>query len=241
MNVTVWNEYIHEKEYPEVGAIYPQGIHGCIQEFLEQEEGIQVRTATLDMPECGLSEDVLENTDVLIWWGHCAHEQVPDGIAERVQKHVLRGMGLIALHSAHFCKPLKLLLGTTMCLRWCHGDREIIRCIHPSHPIAEGVAECFALPKEEMYGEYFDIPKPDDVVFLGWFASGEVFRSGCTWTRGRGKIFYFQPGHEEYPIYYDANVQQVIKNAVRWATPVNRLKESYDCVEQKTPLVQELL
>ena len=237
MNVTIWNEYIHEKEYPEVQKIYPKGIHGCIQGFLQEEKDVQVTIATLDMPECGLSEEVLTHTDVLIWWGHCAHDKVPDAIAERVKKHVLCGMGFIGLHSAHFCKPLKMLLGTSLCLRWRHGDKEIVRCINPSHPIAAGVEPAFVLPKEEMYGEYFDIPKPDDVIFLGWFESGEVFRSGCTWTRGAGKIFYFQPGHEEYPIYYNENIQQIIKNAVHWAMPANRFVTPYDCEEVKEKIV----
>ena len=230
MKVTVWNEYIHEREYPEVGKIYPEGIHNCIREFLEKD-GHQVRTATLDMPECGLTEEVLNDTDVLIWWGHCAHDRVPDEIADRVKRHVLRGMGFIPLHSSHLCKPLQMLLGTSMCLRWRHGDKEKLCCIKPSHPIAENVPMQFWLPQEEMYGEHFDIPDPDEIVFLGWFEGGEVFRSGCTWTRGRGKIFYFQPGHEEYPVYYDKNVQQIIKNAVKWARPVNRLEGDYECEE----------
>ena len=225
IKVTIWNEYIHEKEYQNVGAIYPNGIHGCIKAFLETEEDMQIRMATLEMPECGLSEEVLKDTDVLIWCGHCAHDKVPDEIAERVKKHVLCGMGFIGLQSAHLCKPLKLLLGTSMCLRWRHGDSEILKCTNPAHPIAEGLADGFSLLKEEMYGEFFDIPKPDDVVFIGWFSSGEVFRSGCTWTRGRGKIFYFQPGHESYPTYYNKDVQKVIKNAVYWAAPTYRAEE----------------
>ncbi|OPJ63734.1 ThuA domain-containing protein [Clostridium oryzae] len=233
MKITIWNEFIHENEYEAIHKIYPDGIHNCIKGFLQKEEDFSVRTATLDMPECGLSEEVLNDTDVLIWWAHCAHDKVPDKIAERVKKYVLQGMGFIPLHSAHLCKPLQLLLGTSLCLRWKHGDRELVKCISPSHPIAKGVAEGFALEHEEMYGEYFDIPKPDDVVFIGWFASGEVFRSGCTWSRGRGKIFYFQPGHEEYPIYYDSNIQRVIINAVRWAKPVNHLEKPYDCTEVK--------
>ena len=230
IKVTVWNEFFHEREYEGIRAVYPDGIHGCIAGFLKNNDDIQVRTATLDMPECGLTEDVLMNTDVLIWWGHARHEEVPDAIAERVHRHVLNGMGFIGLHSAHYSKPMKLLLGTTMSLKWCHGDSERLICVNPSHPIAQGVDDVIILPKEEMYGEYFDIPKPDDVIYAGWFASGNVFRSGCLWNRGWGRIFYFQPGHEEYPIYYDEQIQKIITNAVRFLKPVNKRTEDYAAI-----------
>lgn len=228
IRVTVWNEYIHEREYPEIASVYPEGIHTAIQRFLEQEKDITVRCATLDMQEQGVSEDVLAQTDVLIWWGHAAHERLTDENAQRVAAHVRGGMGFIPLHSAHFCKPLRLLLGTSMTLKWKHGDRERLFTVSPSHPIAEGIPESFELEKEELYGEYFDIPKPDDIVFEGWFAGGAVFRSGVTFTRGNGKIFYFQPGHEEYPIYENKVIQRIIINAVRWARPVNRLFQMRD-------------
>ena len=217
IRVTVWNEYLHETNQPEVAAIYPEGIHGCIKKFLETRSEITVKTATLDMENHGLTDKILSETDVLIWWGHMAHDKVSDETAQLVQKHVLAGMGFIALHSAHHSKPMKLLMGTTLNLKWRHGDRERVWCINPSHPIAKGVSEQFVLEKEEMYGEPFDIPEPDETVFMGWFAGGEVFRSGVTFRRGKGRIFYFQPGHEEYPIYHDKNVQRVIENAVFWA------------------------
>ena len=217
IRVTVWNEYLHEVNQPEDAAIYPDGIHGCIKNFLEVNPEITVKTATLAMGNHGLTEAILNETDVLIWWGHMAHDKVSDETAQLVQKHVLAGMGLVALHSAHHSKPMKLLMGTTLNLKWRHGDRERVWCINPSHPIAKGVPEQFVLEKEEMYGEPFDIPEPDEIVFMGWFAGGEVFRSGVTFRRGKGRIFYFQPGHEEYPIYHDKNVQRVIENAVFWA------------------------
>ncbi len=232
IKVTVWNEYFHEREYEAIGKIYPDGIHGCIAGFLKANEDMSVRCATLDMPECGLPESVLDDTDVLIWWGHAKHDEIPDETAQRIRNCVLRGMGFIGLHSAHFSKPMKLLMGTTMSLKWHHGDSEKLICTAPSHPIAEGVPQEIVLPKEEMYGEYFDIPKPDDVVYTGWFASGNVFRSGCTFTRGSGKIFYFQPGHEEYPVYYDKNIQRIITNAVRFVKPVNRRTEDYEPQEE---------
>lgn len=217
IRVTVWNEYLHEINQPEVAEIYPVGIHGCIAEFLGKNEDIEAKTATLSQPENGLSEEILEDTDVLIWWGHMAHHEVEDSTVERVRRHILGGMGLVALHSAHHSKIMKALLGTTLNLRWRHGDRERLWCADPSHPITQGVPVHFELPVEEMYGEPFDIPEPEETVLLGWFAGGEVFRSGITYRRGRGRIFYFQPGHEEYPTYHDPNIRQVITNAVRWA------------------------
>lgn len=217
IRVLIWNENVHERTDPRINAVYPEGIHSCIGSYLSQQANISVRYATLDMPGQGLSEELLSQTDVLIWWGHMHHAQLTDENAAMVVRHVQGGMGLIALHSAHHSKPFRQLMGTSCNLRWRHGDRERLWCASPWHPIARDVPEQFLLPREEMYGEAFDIPRPDDVVFLGWFAGGEVFRSGVTFTRGAGKIFYFQPGHEEYPIYRDENVRKIILNAVRWA------------------------
>ena len=217
IRVTVWNENLHEREIPEIAKVYPEGIHGQIKQFLSEDKDIVVRCATLDEPGQGLSKELLEETDVLIWWAHALHEELTDENARLVSEYVQRGMGFIGLHSAHMCKPLRLLLGTSMTLKWRDDDSERIYVTSPSHPIAQGLPDSFELPNEEMYGEYFDIPKPDDVVFMGWFKGGCVFRSGVTFTRGYGKIFYFQPGHEAYPVYYDKNIQKVITNAVHWA------------------------
>lgn len=233
IRITVWNEYKHEREYENIRKVYPEGIHGCIASFLKTEEDFAVRTSTFDMPEHGLTEEVLQETDVLIVWSHALQEEFSDEVAERVQRHVLAGMGLIALHSAHFSKIIKRLLGTTMTLKWRHGDSEKLWCTAPSHPIAKGVPEMIELPKEEMYGEFFDIPKPDDVIFTGWFSGGEVFRSGCTFSRGMGRIFYFQPGHEEYPIYYKSEIQQIIINAVYFCAPVMENRKNLECEEVK--------
>lgn len=218
IRVTVWNEFIHERTVKEAAECYPEGIHAYIANFLANEN-ISVRTAWLEQPEHGLTEAVLCDTDVLIWWGHKAHVQVSDEVAASVQNHVLAGMGFIALHSGHHSKPFKLLMGTTCNLKWRDGDRERLWCVNPTHPIAAGVPEYIELEQEEMYGEQFDIPKPDDIIYLGWFRGGEVFRSGCTFTRGKGKIFYFQPGHETHPTYHNPAIQKVIKNAVLWAAP----------------------
>ncbi len=221
MKVLVWNEFIHEKKKPEVAELYPNGMHNCIADFLRADD-IEVRTATLDDEECGLTEEVLADTDVLIWWGHAGHNEVPDEIVERIHKYVVGGMGLIALHSAHFSKIFKKVMGTSCTLKWRNDVRERIWTIMPNHPIAEGIDESFVIENEEMYGEPFDIAKPDDVIFIGWFKGGEVFRSGCTWTRGNGKVFYFQPGHETNPIFHNENVQKIIRNAVRWACPIKK-------------------
>ncbi len=222
IRATVWNEYYHEKNKEEVAKIYPNGMHAVIADFLKSDD-IQVRVATLEDPECGLTQEVLDNTDVLLWWGHQKHPAVPDEIVERVKASVLKGMGLICLHSAHHSKIFKSLMGTTCNLGWRQeGDMERIWNINPSHPIAQGIGRYFELPHVETYAEPFGIPEPDEVVFVGWYEGGEVFRSGVTFRRGNGKIFYFQPGHESYPIFYDENVQTVIRNAVRWATPTLR-------------------
>ena len=232
IRVTVWNEFVHEKTEESIRKIYPDGIHKVIADFLVKNEDMVVTTAVLDDPEHGLTDEVLNNTDVLIWWGHMCHHKVSDAVVAKVTNHVLRGMGFIALHSAHMSKPFISLMGTSCTLKWRDGDRERIWCIDPGHPIAEGIPETFVLDPEEMYGEFFDIPKPDSVVFLSWFRGGEVFRSGCTFTRGYGKIFYFRPGHEANPSYYNENVQQIITNAVRWACPTKRI-DSIICPDVK--------
>lgn len=233
IRVTIWNEFKHEREYEAVRENYPEGIHGCIAAFLGEEQDIQVRTATFEMPEHGLTEEVLSDTDVLVFWSHALQDEFSDEVAGRVQRHVQAGMGLVALHSAHFSKVMKRLLGTSMTLKWKHGEEEKLWCIMPTHPIAAGVPEMIEIPREEMYGEYFDIPKPDDVIFAGWFSGGQVFRSGCTFTRGLGKIFYFQPGHEEYPVYHMPEIQRIIKNAVRFCAPAVSGRRFLTCTEVK--------
>jgi trehalose utilization protein len=221
VRVTVWNEYRHEQKANHAAStVYPKGIHGAIAEGL-REAGYEVGTATLDQPEHGLTDEVLAKTDVLIWWGHAAHGEVRDEIVGKVHERVLAGMGLVVLHSGHHSKIFKRLMGTSCSLRWREADeRERIWLVEPGHPIANGLNEpYFEIAKEEMYGEHFDIPAPDTLVFVSWFQGGEVFRSGCCYHRGRGKIFYFRPGHESYPTYYQPEVRLVIANGVAWAAP----------------------
>lgn len=222
VKVTVWNEYRHEKKDEAVANVYPKGIHNQIASFLT-EAGIDAKTATLDEPEHGLTESVLEATDVLIWWGHIAHQEVSDEIVNRVQKRVLEGMGLIVLHSGHMSKIFMKLMGTSCDLKWREAEeKERLWVIDPSHPIADGIGEYIDLECEEMYGEHFDVPNPDELIFVGWYEGGNVFRSGMTYKRGSGKIFYFQPGHETYPTYYNEDIQKVIINGVKWAEPTKR-------------------
>ncbi|WP_062015606.1 ThuA domain-containing protein [Aureimonas sp. AU4] len=218
IRVTVWNEFLHESENAVVKEVYPDGIHETIARSLREDGELQVATATLPEPEHGLTAERLEETDVLLWWGHKAHGQVADEIVERVAQRVHEGMGLLVLHSGHFSKIFKRLMGTPCSLRWREaGERERLWVINPSHPITQGIDRFIELPNSEMYGEPFLVPEPLETVFVSWFEGGEVFRSGLTYQRGAGRIFYFEPGHETYPIYHDANIQRVLRNAVRWA------------------------
>ena len=217
MKITVWNEFAHEKTDDVVKAIYPDGIHMCIARFLEAA-GYEVRTATLDDPECGLTDEVLDDTDVLFWWGHMRHGAVPDEVVNRVAKRVYEGMGMVVLHSGHASKIFQKLCGTPSGeLKWREsGDKEILWVIEQGHPITEGLGENIILEHEETYGEHFLVPQPDELVFISWFSGGEVFRSGCTYKRGRGKIFYFRPGHESVPTYHNPDIQKVLINAAKY-------------------------
>ena len=218
IRVTVWDESTSDQLFELERDIYPEGIGAAVAGFLGRQPGIEAQVATLSMPEHGLTSEVLADTDVLTWRGHMTHDAVDDVIVDRVQEAVLNGMGLIALHSSHYSKVFRRLMGTGGGVKFREsGEKERLWAVSPGHPICEGVGEYFELPHTEMYGEYFDVPQPEELIFISWFAGGEVFRSGCCWRRGLGRIFYFKPGHETHPIYYDPNVQRVITNAVYWA------------------------
>jgi trehalose utilization protein len=221
LRVVVWGENVHESTHEAVKKVYPNGMHAVIADGLrESGDDLAVSTATMQEPDHGLSEERLASTDVLTWWGHAAHGEVQDEIVDRIQKRVLQGMGLIVLHSGHYSKIFKRLMGTSCSLTWREaGEKERVWVCNPGHPIAAGIDTCFEISSEEMYGEPFGIPPPDEQVFISWFEGGEVFRSGNCWHRGNGKVFYFRPGHETYPTYFDASVRRVIANAVRWARP----------------------
>lgn len=229
IRVTVWGENIHEHKNKVVAGIYPLTMHGTIAAALNAA-GFEASTVTLQDAEHGLTVEKLAATDVLIWWGHCAHGDVDDAIVERVCDAVWGGMGIIFLHSAHFAKPFKRLMGAPCNLTWREaGERERLWVTSRQHPIAAGLPDHFELENEEMYGEPFGVPEPLETVFVSWFAGGEVFRSGLTYRRGAGNIFYFRPGHETYPTYHDANVQRVIANAVNWAfNPMVRIMNPND-------------
>ena len=248
IQVTVWSEFHHEKINPKVAAIYPDGIHETIAGFLRTQDDFEVTCAVLDQPHHGLPEDLLERTDVLIWWGHMAHAEVSDEVVEIIHRRVLEGMGLIVLHSAHYSKIFKRLMGTSCSLKWREAnDKERLWNVAPHHPITRGIGDYFEIPMEEMYGEPFGIPEPDELIFISWFTGGEVFRSGATWRRGNGRIFYFRPGHETYPTYHQAEIQQVLTNATRWAAsgvripdvcpncpPIETLPEDPDAASRST-------
>lgn len=221
LRVIIWNEHRHELKNETVRALYPQALHGAIADGLREHGDFDITIATLDEPCNGLSEERLANTDVLIWWGHTAHKEVLDDTVDRVQQRVLDGMGLVVLHSGHHSKIFRRLMGTTANLKWRDStDKERIWIVSPNHPICEGLPEYFEIEREEMYGEHFDIPDPDELVMVSWFTGGEIFRSGLCYHRGRGRIFYFRPGHETYPTYHHPVVRKVIANAVSWARPL---------------------
>ena len=247
INVTVWNEYRNELADGQIGEyirqIYPNGIHAFLAEKLQSGD-FEIKTATLDAPEQGLPDELLDNTDVLIWWGHIAHGEVKDELIDKIQKRILAGMGLIVLHSGHMSKIFRRMMGTACRLRWREaGEKERIWTVAQNHPIAQGIPETFVIPNHEMYGEPFDIPHDGKIIFMSWFEGGNVFRSGVTFERDRGKIFYFSPGHETYPVYHDPVILQILANAIRWAAPlefasprITKQPESPEIIRTENPL-----
>lgn len=220
IRVTIWNEHVHERTDADVAALYPSGIHGAIAAGIASFGDLVIRTATLGDPEHGLTDAVLDATDTLVWWGHVAHDQVTDTVVDRVQAAVLGGMGLVVLHSGHESRIFRRLMGTTCSLRWREsGEHERLWNLRPDHPVLAGIGETVELVEEEMYGEPFAIPDPDELLMIGWFPGGEVFRSLCTWTRGAGRIVYLQPGHETHPTFHHPDILCIIGNACRWAAP----------------------
>lgn len=234
IKVTIYNEFYHERFHDEVKAVYPEGIHMALKDQLSDE--FEIRTVTLDTVDT-LTEELLNDTDVLLWWGHVQHDKVPDEVAERVQRAVLDGMGAIFLHSGHHSKPFRKLMGTSCNLTWREdGDYELVWNIKPSHPITQGIGRFFKLDHEETYGEPFTVPEPDELVLIGSYEGGEVFRAGCCYRRENGKIFYFQPGHETFPTFYHKDVVRIIRNAIHWAAPIYRVR--MECPWVKPPMAE---
>ena len=229
INVVIWNEFRHEKTKEEVKALYPDGIHAFIKGFLDTNEDMDITLAALDDPDQGLPDELLDKTDVLIWWGHMAHKEVDDELVAKIQRRVYLGqMGFVALHSAHHSKPFRAIVGTNGNLSWGRNQKEIMWNLMPQHPIAQGIPDHFTLSEEELYCEPFYIPQPDALVFGAWYEDGYIFRAGACFLRGAGKVFYFQPGHETCPSFYNEYVQKIIANGIRWAAPAPEMYEIPD-------------
>lgn len=219
MRIVVWGENEHERIHSAVSSVYPSSMHETIATGLRERllGEATVDTATFQEPAHGLDMPRLKAIDVLFWWGHLLHEEVQDSVIQSIHERVLEGMGLVILHSGHLSKIFRRLMGTSCTLRHREGtDREVIWTVAPAHPIAAGIPHPFIIPTQEMYGEFFDVPAPDELVFLSAFTGGEVMRSGLCWTRGGGRIFYFGPGHETHPVFHQPVVMDVLANAARW-------------------------
>lgn len=236
IKVTIWNEYAADQRSEAGVRTYPEGLHAVIKEFLEKSGDIEARVKLFDDPEYGITDEILADTDVLIYWAHMRHHELPYEKARLIAEYVQKGMGVIFLHAAHKSRPFAALTGTSGSLQWREADeREQLWVVNPSHPIAQGLPPVITIEPEEMYGEFFDIPQPDELVFIGWFQGGNVFRSGITYRRGYGKVFYFQPGHETHPTYYNPDVQRIITNAVHWAAPATKIA-SLECPCAREPI-----
>lgn len=217
--VVVWSERTAPKE------MYPNDVNAAIAEGLKGLAGWEVVTANIDEPGQGLGDELLKRTDVLIWWGHKRHQEVKDELVERIVRRVkAEGMGFIALHSSHFARPYRKLMGTACSWGEYKADGTSAKVIvkAPQHPIAQGVKD-FELPKIERYGEPFAVPEPETVVLDGIYkkpdGNTEPGRMGLCWTIGKGRVFYLTPGHETYNDFFRPDIRQILRNAVEWAAP----------------------
>lgn len=227
MKILIYNEGRDERLKPEVLEVYPDGIGAVLKDVVSSIPGAEI-LGIISMYDMGTMEEMdklLAITDVLVFWSHGGNSMFPDDIATLIQNHVLRGMGFVVLHSAIGSKPFKALMGTTCSIHYRHDDFERLTCCNPQHPIAAGLPLHIELEKEESYGEYIDVPKPDDIIYLGWFDSGEVCRSVMTWHRGYGKVVFLQPGHETNPSYYDQHIRKLICNSCIWSARTFSLNE----------------
>ncbi len=201
-------------------SVYPDDVDGALGEDLTRREGLTVHRARLNDPDAGLSDAALDATDCLIWWGRLRHGDVPDDRARAVVERVKAGrLGFVALHASFASKPFQTLMGTPCEPEaWRNdGSPEHVVVQEPNHPLARGI-QPFTIPQSIMYAEPFAVPKPEAVVLVSSWGQGETFRSGLTWTVGQGRVVYFRPGHDAFPVLFHPSVRQVIANAVQWAS-----------------------
>ena len=161
--MVVWSEGTAPKN------VYPDDINTAIAEGLKPMKGWDVVTANLKDPDQGLPDAMLNSANVLIWWGHQKHGDVKDELVQKIVKRVNEdGMGFIATHSAHYSKPLKALLGTNCGWKYYIDDGTPVELIvkAPKHPIAKGIKN-FTIPKTERYGDPFEVPTPETLIFDG--------------------------------------------------------------------------
>jgi len=241
INVVIWNEFRHEKTKEKARALYPNGLHATIKGYLDKNEDMEITLAALDDPDQGLSDERLQNTDVLVWWGHMAHDEVDSVLVKKIRDRVWEGkMGFIALHSAHMARPFCAIVGTEGVLSCGRNQKEIMWTLMPSHEISAGIPDHFLIEEEELYAEPFHIPEPDELVFGAWFEDGHILRAGAGFRRGAGKIFYFQPGHETCPSFHNPYVLRVIENAIRWVRPCEQVSPVKNaCTWMHQPIVEE--
>ncbi len=213
IRVRVWCEGTARK------ATYPDDVDGALGQYLGRMEDLRIARARLDDPNAGLSDAELDATDVVVWWGHLRHDDLPADRSRAIVDRVKAAkIGFVALHASCGSRPFRGLMGTT-----CEpggwrddGRPERIEFKAPDHPIARGV-EPFTIPQSAMFAEPFEVPAPESVVFVSNWGPGETFRSGLTWTVGKGRVAYLRPGHDALPVFFHPSVRKVIANAARWA------------------------
>lgn len=273
IHVLIWDEQQTEQQ-----EVYPNFLGNQLAKHLRKQEHLSVVVVTPDDPQQGLSDENLDQADVLIWWGHRRHKEITPETGQKIVARIQSGdLQMIALHSAHFATPFmeamaartrqdverdypqsswsnveveylpyqrkahrnemtmliepwvrvfkfpdgreKLQVQLPNCVfpNWRNdGKPSYIQTLLPSHPIAAGVSATFTLPKTEMYAEPFHVPAPDEVVFEERWETGEWFRSGSVWNLGKGKVFYFRPGHETFAVFLEEAPLRIIENAVLW-------------------------
>lgn len=274
VRVVVWDE-----QQPKQRGAYPNFLGNQIASYLKKQPGLSVKSVRMNDPEQGLSSEVLDNCDVLIWWGHRRQQEITPETGQALVERIRAGqLSLIALHSAHWSTPfmeamnarsrddalaklpeadrgratfelihpfkdkykppkrddsptpraeystaadgaprIKLYLPNS-CFPAVRADGmpSHVTAVLPNHPIARGIPAKFTILHTEMYDEPFHVPAPDQVVFEEHWDAGEHFRTGMVWKLGRGKVFYFRPGHETYPVYFEPYPLKILDNAVRW-------------------------